>query len=185
VIDFSIIIPSSRPKTLAHVLRDLNGQSADGLRYEIVIVQESNEGFEDFILLTYPLCTRVFRQSVCHDCGATARDRGLRESEGRYVVFWDDDNIYYPHAVATLFSISNGFDIGIARTRHRGLTIPIGKTLKAGDIDSMCFCVRREIAAKVKWADYGGRYNDFRWVTKVAGLAEKMNYSPIIIGEHI
>lgn len=183
--DLSIIIPSNRPKTLAHVLRHLDKQSADGLLYETIIVQESDEGFDAFTALTYGPRTRIIRKEIGHDCGAAARDKGFKESCGNYVVFWDDDNIYYPHAVATMFSITNGFDIGVARIRHRGTVIPTSKAFRAGDVDSMCFCLRREIAAKVKWADNGGRYNDFRWISKAAGLSERVNYSPIIIGEHL
>jgi len=185
LMDLSIIIPSNRPKILAHTLNYLDKQSSDGIIYEIIIVQESDEGFEQFSTLTYNFRTRVIRKRIGHDCGASARDEGFKNSEGNYVVFWDDDNIYYPHAMITMFSIANGFDVGIARIRHHGTIIPTSKAIRAGDIDSMCFCVKREIAAKVKWSDDGGRYNDYRWINKAVGFANKINFSPIIIGEHL
>lgn len=183
--DLSIIIPSHRPNSLAHVLTYLNNQHADGLIYEIIIIQESNSDFNDFTKLSYGPRTKILRQQQHNDCGAVARDRGVVESTGEYVVFWDDDNIYYPHAIATMFTVANGFDIGIAKVKHYGTIIPINSSLKAGDIDSMCFCVRRCLVTKVKWADHGGRYNDFRWITKISSVSTSMNRSPLIIGEHL
>lgn len=182
----SIIIPSSRPTTLAHVVRDLNEQSADGLDYEIVIVQESDDGFDKFTHITYSPRFKILRQRIHHDCGATARDIGFNESSGKYVAFWDDDNIYYKHAATTIYSVAYGHPFGVTRVKHRGLVIPTFKGLKPGDVDSMCFCVQRELAAQVKWADHGGRYNDFRWITKIASITNQLpNFSPVIVGEHV
>lgn len=182
--DLSVIIAASRPQSLAHVLGYVARQSCDGLDYEVVLVQEADD-FTQFTTLRYSPRFRIFRQPPSMDAGATAHDRGIIESRGKYVVFWDDDNIYYPHALSTLYSTALGHDIGIARVRHQGLVIPSGPQLKAGDIDTMCFCVRKELAARVSWVDHGGRYSDFRWIGKLAGLTDKVNRSPLIVGEHL
>lgn len=181
--DLSVIIPSVRPTTLAHVVQYLHNQSYSGLQVEFIIIQESDPILYNTI--RYPINSTIIRQPPHHDCGANARDLGITQSTGKYLIFWDDDNIYYPHALATVFSVANGFDIGVVKIRHRGIVIPINKSFKAGDIDSMCFCVARHIATKVKWTDEGGRFNDFRYITKTAGLATTINHSPIIIGEHL
>lgn len=182
--DLSIIVPTNRPRTLAHVLRYIHNQSIDGIDHEIIIIQEADD-FEPFKLLRYGHNFSIFRQKPHIDCGAAAKDRGILESTGKYVMFWDDDNIYYPHAAASLFSTSLGHDVGIARVKHQGMIIPSGPSLQAGDIDSMCFCVKRELAARIKWADRGGRYSDYRWISKIIGLTNKVNQSPVIIGEHL
>jgi glycosyltransferase involved in cell wall biosynthesis len=182
--DLSIIVPTSRPNTLAHVLGYINNQSIDGIEYEVIVVQEADD-FEQFKLLRYGPRFSIFRQKPHADCGAAAKDRGILESSGQYVIFWDDDNIYYPHAAASLFSAALGHDIGIVRTRHQGMIIPSGPLLQAGDIDSMCFCVKKELAAKIQWADRGGRYSDYRWISRIMALTDKVNRSPIIIGEHL
>jgi glycosyltransferase involved in cell wall biosynthesis len=184
MIDLSIIVASNRPHTLSHVMRYIHTQSADGIDYETVVVQEA-DNFDEFVNISYGLKTRIFRQAPHHDCGAAAKDRGLAEAQGKYVVFWDDDNIYYPHAITALFSAATGHDLAISKIRRKGTVIPMGKMIRAGDIDTMCLCARRELAAKIKWADGGGRYSDFRWVGRLARICEKVNYSPVIIGEHL
>jgi glycosyltransferase involved in cell wall biosynthesis len=182
--NLSIIVPSCRPTSLAHVLGYLDRQYTDGLVWEIIIVQEADD-FNKFQTLRYPHRAQIIRQPLSHDNGAIARDNGLFIAKGDYLAFWDDDNIYYPHAVATLFATANGHDVGVVHIRHHGTTLPSGRAFRAGDIDSMNFCVRREIAAKVKWADNGGRYNDYRWISKVSALINTVSYCPIIIGEHL
>ncbi len=182
--DLSIIIPSSRPQTLAHVLTHIHNQRADGIDFEVIVVQEA-DNFSPFMNFRYGTNFEILRQGFHNDNGAAARDRGLVAARGQYVVFWDDDNIYYPHAVASLFCTTVGHSVGIVRIRHQGLVIPSGPHLKPGDIDSMCFCVKKDLAVRVKWVDNGGRYNDYRWITKVVGLTERVNRSPAIIGEHL
>lgn len=182
--DLSIVVPSNRPQTLAHVLGYINTQEATGIDFEIVLIQEADD-FTPFTHLRYGPNFSIIRQAPQHDNGASARDRGTIEAKGKYLVFWDDDNIYYPHAAASLFCTAVGHDVGIVRVRHQGLVIPSGPRIKAGDIDSMCFCVKKELAVRVKWADGQGRYNDFRWLTRLLCLTEHVNRSPVIIGEHL
>ncbi len=184
-LDFSVVIASTRATSLSRVLDNLQRQSVEGINYEYVIVQESNDGFEEFTTLSYGPRIRIFRQSLHHDTGAAARDRGIAEAYGTYIAFWDDDNIYFPHAIATTYSNVLGHDIGIVKVKHKGTIIPSGIAIKAGDIDTMCLCVKKDLAITMKWADGGGRYNDFRWVSRIVGKAKSINYSPIIIGEHL
>jgi glycosyltransferase involved in cell wall biosynthesis len=182
--DLSIILPSSRPQTLAHVLTYIHNQRTDGIDFEVIVIQEADD-FNPFMNYRYGNNFEILRQGFHHDHGATARDRGLIAARGQYVVFWDDDNIYYPHAAASLFCTAVGHDVGIVRVRHQGLVIPSGPHVKPGDIDSMCFCVRKDLAVQVKWTDGQGRYNDFRWITRLLALSERMNRSPVIVGEHL
>lgn len=182
--DLSIIVASSRPQTLAHVLGYIHRQEMEGIDYEVLVIQEADD-FVPFQNYRYGPKFTILRQRYHNDFGAAAHDRGLLESKGQYVVFWDDDNIYYPHAATSLFCTATGHDIGIVRVRHQGLVIPSGPHVRAGDIDTMCFCVRREFAIRVKWADAGGRYSDFRWITRLLGLTERVNRSPVIVGEHL
>lgn len=183
--NLSIIIPASNPKSLTHVVNNINNQSIDGIDYEIIIVQESNGNFNQFNNIKYGPRFTILRQSLHFDCGAEARDRGTSISSGEYITYWDDDNLYYPHAVVSTFLAAVNYDIGVSRIRHFGSIIPINNGLKAGDIDTMCLCVRKDLSTKVSWADNGGRYNDYRWVNKLFRLGDKVNYSSVIIGEHL
>lgn len=182
--DLTIVIPSSRPHTLAHVLNNIRQQKTDGIEFEVILVQEATD-FGQYGTLRYESNFRIHRQNPNADNGASARDFGALAAKGKYVAFWDDDNVYYPHAIASVLCTTLGHDVGIVRIRHQGLIIPSGTKFKAGDIDSMCLCVRKELATRVQWADNGGRFNDYRWITKVASLTNKINFSPVIIGEHV
>lgn len=184
MLDLSIIIASQRPACLAQILHQLKHQSTAGITYEILIVQEA-DNFDGFLACSYSPRCHIFRQTPHGDYGAAAHDRGVLEAKGDYVVFWDDDNLYYQHALVAVFATARKHDIGVVRVRHRGLVIPTQQGFKAGDIDSMCFCVRRQLASTAKWADGGGRYSDYRWISKVARVATTINFSPIIIGEHL
>lgn len=185
MLDLSIITPSYRAQSLVHFLDNFNRQSHDGLGVECLIVQESDNGFHSFENLKVGLKARVLRQKVHHDCGAFARDRAILEAKGDYVAFWDDDNVYYPHAVVSTFLAAVGYDVGIVRVRHRDHFIPIGSQITAGEVDTMCLCVKRDLASRVKWVDEGGRYSDFRWITRIAKMTTSINYSKVVIGEHV
>lgn len=185
MLDLSIITPSVRPHSLAHFLNYLQRQSSDGFDHECLVVQESDDGFHQFESLRLGLKCRVLRQKVHNDCGAFARDQAILEAKGQYVAFWDDDNIYYPHAMASVLLAATNHDVGIVRVRYRDRVIPAGAVVVAGEIDTMCLCVRRDLASRVKWADDGGRYSDFRWISRVAKLTTSINYSKVIIGEHL
>ncbi|MEZ5949950.1 MAG: glycosyltransferase family A protein [Planctomycetaceae bacterium] len=59
------------------------------------------------MLQTFPEEERILRRCVPlpdsqGQFGAALRDAGLREATGRYVVFWDDDNWFYPHAACNV-----------------------------------------------------------------------------------
>lgn len=177
----SLIIPSSRPKSLAHAIEQVKLQSIS-FPFEIIIIQE---GDKDFGCIEYPFNCHIIKQSQHFDNGANARDVGIRNANYPYVAFWDDDNIYYQHALSTLVAVSYGFDIGIVQTRHLHLKIPVKFPAEAGDIDTMCFAIRTEIAQKVKWEDKNGRYNDYRYIMKILKLTRHFNFVPIVIGRHL
>lgn len=126
--------------------------------------------------------------------GAFARDLGIQAASGRYVCFWDDDNIYHPHAVATLLETAEGVDIGVVRIRYL-FRRSIGSALiprswngrfRLGDVDTMCVCVRRHVALRSKWADGDTRRGeDFRWLHRLQQSGASIRYAPEVIGMHL
>lgn len=185
MIDISVVIPSSRPKSLAHVITYINEQETTGLNYELIIIQESNTNFDKFNCISYPIQTKIIRKKLGYDCGANARDIGAEATCGDYVLFWDDDNIYYRHAIVSSYLTALNNDIGITRVKHNDIIIPIEDNIIAGEIDSMCICTKSIFAKTTKWADGGGRYNDYRWISSLIKKTKSINYSKVIIGEHL
>lgn len=184
--DISIIIATARPTGMTRVLQYIEQQSIDGLNFEVIIVQESDNHNKFNLNTKLPINNIVIhKQKIHNDYGASARDLGILEANGEYLVFWDDDNIYYPHALVSQYITANGFDIGIVRTNHQNIIIPTKNHIKAGDIDTMCLCVKKELSVREKWSNSGGRYSDYRWLSKLLKYDPKVNYSKIIIGHHL
>jgi glycosyltransferase involved in cell wall biosynthesis len=176
-VHLSIITAATRPAGLAQVVNDFKSQRIQGVSFEHIIVLEGG-GFDNVSMGQ----ARVIRQERHDDFGATAKDVGIAAAIGEYVAFWDDDNVYYDHAVATIVAATWGHDVGLYRCRYLNRMIPNSDKLEAGDVDTMCFCVRRELAKQVTWADGLGRYSDWRWINKIG---KKPNYVPVVIGEKI
>jgi glycosyltransferase involved in cell wall biosynthesis len=124
--------------------------------------------------------------------GRGCKDMGIAHADGDYVCFWDDDNAYYPHALATLFAATYGVDVGIVCCIHHGVheafcrlpRQPIERKAKFGDIDTMCFCVRTEVARRVLWVDDLGTGSDHRWLNRLLDLGVTSRFVPAIIGRH-
>lgn len=127
--------------------------------------------------------------------GAACKDLGIAEARGEYVAFWDDDNVYHPHALAVQYATAKGFDIGVNNVslRERDWHFIPGAFdghFVQSHIDTACVCVRREVAGRAKWADHKLRDNDFSWLRKlcnpVKGMPSlKINFVPIAVAKHI
>jgi len=192
--DLSIITPTwRRPKLLAHCLQAVAGQSLGGLKLEHIVVSDGPDPTAEALCAGTP--TR-FAALPDHagNFGASARDHGIQMARGKYVAFWDDDNLYESHAAAVQFAAAQQFDLGVVRVKHWSVTarrfrlIPRrwNGTARPGDIDTMCLCVRRELAQSVAWqAPPTGRGTDHRWLTRVLQQNPRIHYAPQCIGSHL
>lgn len=191
--ELSIITATrKRPQSLAHCLRQVREQSVDGIRFEHIVVADEPDQ------RTRQLCqdAGVSYHELAEPggaYGAVAKDYGLSVAQGQYCCFWDDDNIYSSHALAALFASAYGVDIGVVRTKHHlrsGSTVILPRTwngsFQFGDIDTMCVCVRTDLARVEVWGDgnpEGG--TDYRWLAKLERHEPKIRYVPVVIGEHL
>lgn len=188
-IDLSIITSTSRPASYRSFIYQMATQLYKGINVEHIIVQEGAK-FDDFYSANM-VNLILKRQPLHNDFGATAKDVGLSMANGEYVCFFDDDNIYYPNAISTVYSTVLGHDIGICRVHYKDSIIPprTGRSgsegiIESGKIDSMCFAVKTDLAKQFKWAG-GGRFSDIRYLEKVKLLSCDIRFNNIIIGEHL
>jgi glycosyltransferase involved in cell wall biosynthesis len=194
VLDLSIITATrARAKHLALCLAQVRAQSRGNLNIEHIVAADGPDPQARF--LAESAGARYLELEHSHgQWGAAAKDAGLRAARGQYVCFWDDDNHYEPHAAATLFTAACGVDIGFVRIRalrrqHVGRVL-IPRTwdgnLRYGDIDTMNFCVRREMAMAESWADGNPRSGeDYRWLQRLRDRGATCRYVPVVIGEHL
>lgn len=94
----SIIIPAWNPKpdVLDTVLRSIEAQTYTPI--EIIIVDDGSQHSIKHLTCTIPL--RLIRQ--VHAGAPAARNRGLSESSGEYIIFWDADVVGEPQMIETL-----------------------------------------------------------------------------------
>ncbi len=184
--DLAIITPTNNPRHLYRLLNQIDSQQYDGIRIQLIIVQEVCEDNVFNVLTKFPIGDlTVLRQTVNNDGGAAARDRAILVANAEYVVFWDDDNLYHPHAAVSQYLTAKDYDIGIVRTRHLDFVIPTSNVIEPGYIDTMCICVRKDFGIKEKWADGLGRYSDYRYISKLMKHPHSINYSKVVIGHHL
>lgn len=97
----SVVMPTyNRLRRLQHVISALEQQQFPRDDYEVIIVSDgSSDGTDDYLKnLRSDMSVRSFFQQ--NQGPATARNRGVDEARGEYVVFIDDDVVAEPSLLA-------------------------------------------------------------------------------------
>jgi GT2 family glycosyltransferase len=97
---FSVVIPTfERPDTLARVLDALAGQTAPA-DFEVLVVDDGSRDAtpERLRALSPPYPFRFFRQE--NSGPAAARNRGVEEARGRWILFLGDDTVPEPNLLS-------------------------------------------------------------------------------------
>lgn len=185
-----------RPKELANVCQRVRRQSMPrGIRLNHIIVSDGRDVRAEEIARMYG---SEFAQLTNNtgEAGIWAKQHGLEHfATGQYVCFWDDDNVYDDHAASVLLASAIGVDVGIVQTEHfdpnaaATRKVPLANwNLEPtfGQIDTMCMCVRTEVARKVSWVNKEGTGgdSDFKWYKALRQVTDRVRFLPITIGVH-
>lgn len=184
-----------RPAQLANCLAQFRQQSVGNLRCQHLVISDGIDPHARVLSQQFG-ATYIERPEPGGQWGSLARDVGIREAQGRFVCFWDDDNLYESHALATLFAVGVDADIGVVQTRYRQricsgqATIPRqwAGTFRQGDVDTMCVCVRRELAIQELWEQQPPPTRpttDWHWLSRLERHRPRVRFVPIVIGWHL
>jgi glycosyltransferase involved in cell wall biosynthesis len=163
-----------------------------GVSFEHIIVSDGKDDIAKSSCGSYAAKApfKVVYDEIRHQgCyGDFARTRGLELINTDYVIFFDDDNAYFPWAVNTLYTAAYGFDIGVALIEHWDFDSPnkqiIGRSISYGQIDTACYCVHAD--RTVPWVGFteSGVGTDYCWIEHVSKGAD-VNYVPVVIASHL
>ncbi len=182
-----------RPKMLALCLAQFRQQCITGVRVEHLVVSDGVDARAEAQAVAAG-ARYIQRSERGGQWGALAKDDAIRDARGRYVCFWDDDNHYEPHALATLWAAAWEFDIGVVQCWHfdkgsgRNVVLPRvwNGQFTQGDVDTMCVCVRREVALTEPWAGPKRRRGeDYRWLARLQQGGASLRFVPLVIGSHL
>lgn len=65
------------------------------------------------------------------------------------------------------------------------VTIPRDDGLYFGNVDTMCLCVRTELARKFQWSAHKGVGTDYHWLSRLLTLRPRVNFSNEVVGIHL
>jgi len=100
----SVVIPTrNRARLLRQTLRSVLDQSWQ--KIEPIVVDEASEDETPGLLASFSDSIRVIRHDTAKGPSA-ARNRGVRESSGKYVLFLDDDDLLHPRHIEELTQVS-------------------------------------------------------------------------------
>lgn len=100
----SVVVPTyNRPASLTRALRSILDQTYRN--FEIIVVNDAGTDVGDVVAKLNAEQNILY---VAHDTNkglAAARNTGIRTARGKYIAYLDDDDIYLPHHLETLYTV--------------------------------------------------------------------------------
>jgi len=183
----------NRPALLWQTCEHVRRQSCDGVTVEHIVVSDGRDPESRTIAERFHARYYEHPQPGEWDGGNRGRDLGILSARGQYVVFWDDDNCYAPHSLATQYAAACGAGIGLTQVVHRQLgkvipEVPF-KEPALGHVDTACLCVRLELAKTAGWSDSQcGRCGDWMWLERLLPRVSEfggLRFVPVITAVHL
>ncbi|MGE5402771.1 MAG: glycosyltransferase [Ignavibacteriales bacterium] len=108
----SVIIPTfNRPGYLKECIQSVISQNYKNL--EIIIINDAGCDIQDTVRELSDDRIRYFNHEVNKGLAA-ARNTGIKNANGKYIAYLDDDDIYYPHHIETLVNYLESSSLKVA-----------------------------------------------------------------------
>jgi glycosyltransferase involved in cell wall biosynthesis len=193
--DITVITPTcNRASLLRKCIEQFRAQKLNGITAEHLIILDGSQPEVETMCRGLGVRYIVDRKHGCW--GGHARDVGIAQAGGEFLVFWDDDNLFYPRCLETLYHTAKDCDIGVCsaiirdrRKQRPDYIVPApswDKRFQMNQIDSMCVAVRTSLGQLEKWYDFKHRQHDWNWLHRLQTRHRpRINYRPTVVGIHL
>ena len=191
----SVITPTrGRPQLLAHCLVSVKQQE---LPVQHVVISDGPDPTAEALCRHYG-ATYAACPAPTSNFGNSPRDLGVKLAQTEYLAFWDDDNLFMPHAARELITTVWDADLAVLQIEHwhrhrkymRVIPESWGGEFLGFHIDTACFCVRahfwRANALSLETARPLEPYSaDHTLCEKMRHLGARIKFKPTVIATHI
>lgn len=190
-----VICTYNRADLLLGALRSLDDQFFPKRDYQVVVVDDGSTDHTEEIVLRSKLRARIEYVYIEHLGRAAARNKGIQEADGDFVMFVDDDTLSPPNLLEEHYRIHKTHN----RTVVRGpiinvpeYEIPLDKSVTWRDYSTAFFCTCNASVSKFaliqtggfdeSFVEYGFEDNELGWRLRQRGY--KMHFNPQAIVYH-
>jgi glycosyltransferase involved in cell wall biosynthesis len=112
----SVMVPTSnRDHELLECINSIMGQTYKN--YEIIVINDAGDEKAKNVVDSFNCSNIKYKRLPIKSGPSVARNEGIRISEGEYIAFLDDDDVYYENHLMTLVSfLEKHADYGVAYT---------------------------------------------------------------------
>jgi glycosyltransferase involved in cell wall biosynthesis len=193
----TVVTPTfQRDKQLASCIQQVKNQKTT-VPFNHLVVSDGPNSFVETVCAHFNVrCITIDKeQDQGTGRGHLPRDVGIAAANTDYICLWDDDNIYFDHAIQSLYDTASGFDIGVCPVKYLARDCePYFKVVprswdgsfKLGNIDTMNVIMRTELARKETWSQFKIYEGDFLWLEALQNKhVPSVQYRDTIIGVHL
>lgn len=133
---------------------------------------------------------KYFSLNRSNDYGSSQKNYLIKISNGKYLIYLDDDNIIYPNYLETIVKNFND-DTGmiISKIDYDGLDepMPVNNELRLGKVDTLCLSVDKYYTKGAIWKNYAGQDYEFIRICEhnILQHNKKVKFIPDVLGRHI
>ncbi|RCK71812.1 MAG: putative N-acetylgalactosaminyl-diphosphoundecaprenol glucuronosyltransferase [Ignavibacteriae bacterium] len=111
----SVILPTyNRPESLEKALQSLNNQTFQN--FEVIIINDGGVDVSQIVEKNNQKNNFIYIYHEFNRGLPAARNTGIKMAQGKYLAYLDDDDIFYPEHLQTLFDVLENTDYKVAFT---------------------------------------------------------------------
>lgn len=188
-----IICTYNRADLLQGALQSLDDQFFPKRDYQVLVVDDGSTDHTSEVARRSKLSTRVEYLPIEHAGRAAARNHGVKNADGDFILFVDDDILAPPNLLEEHYILHKKFKRLVVRGPIINIpeyTIPLDKSVTWRDYSTAFFCTCNASTSKFaliqaggfdeSFTEYGFEDNELGWRLRERGYTMKFNPEAII-----